>query len=90
MVISVVFVGNVSAMVRDKLWELVCQRIRSAKQARGGAMLIWNTNNEQGYAARSFGVTNRKIVDMDGLTLMLKASPTAFVEAATEAVDETI
>jgi len=59
------FVGRVSAMVRDKLWELVC-----AKSRGGGCMMIYNTNNEQGFALRSKGETQREFVNFDGLTLV--------------------
>ena len=60
-----VFVGNVSGMVRDKLWEMVC-----SKTGEGGSMLIWTTNNEQGYAIRHWGKTSRYILDWDGLQLV--------------------
>ncbi|MCE5257559.1 MAG: type I-E CRISPR-associated endoribonuclease Cas2e [Chloroflexi bacterium] len=82
-----VFVGNVSAMVRDKLWELTCARLRRAEKSRGGALLIWNTNNEQGFGVRSYGCTNREVIDFDGLSLILRprgepssASPPAEVQ----------
>ena len=38
-----VFVGTVSAMVRDRLWGKVCKSVRD-----GGCMMIHRTNNEQG------------------------------------------
>lgn len=60
-----VFVGNISAMVRDKLWEKV-----TTSAPAGGAMLVYNAQTEQGYAVRSFGDTSRKIVEMDGITLV--------------------
>ena len=59
------FVGRVSAMVRDKLWELVC-----AKSRGGGCLIVYNTNNEQGFALRSHGETKRVLVDFEGLTLV--------------------
>ena len=60
-----VFVGNVSAMVRDRLWERVCR-----KMGEGGGILVHNTDNEQGYAMRLWGTPNREIVDFDGLSLV--------------------
>ncbi|HEY79739.1 MAG TPA: type I-E CRISPR-associated endoribonuclease Cas2, partial [Caldilineae bacterium] len=39
-----VFVGHVSAMVRERLWMKVCSKLRG-----GGALLIYSTNNEQRY-----------------------------------------
>jgi len=61
-----VFVGNVSAMVRDKLWEIVCSKIKN----KGGGFLIHPTNTEQGYAICSAGVTTKVLEDFDGLLLV--------------------
>lgn len=62
---SGVFVGHVSAMVRDKLWEKCC-----AKVNEGGAIQLWATNNEQRFAIRTFGLTKREVVDFEGLQLI--------------------
>lgn len=60
-----VFVGNVSALVRDKLWEKV------EKQAKGGAALLVHTaRTEQGFRVRSHGDPSRTPVDWEGLTLV--------------------
>ncbi len=63
-----VFVGRVSAQVRDLLWEKVCEG-----RATGGAMLIYQTNSEQGFAMRTDGETARSVVDFDGLQLIRTA-----------------
>ncbi len=60
-----VFVGRLSAMVRDVLWEHVCDQMRE-----GAGFLIYQTNNEQGYAVRSCGATSRKLRVIEGLTLV--------------------
>jgi len=60
-----VFVGHVSAMVRDRLWDKCQRRLRG-----GGLIQIWSTNNEQRFAMRSWGLTKRQIVDYDGLSLI--------------------
>jgi len=60
-----VFVGNVSAMVRDKLWEKVTKGVKA-----GGAIMIHNSISEQGFTARSHGDTSRNIVDVEGLLLV--------------------
>lgn len=60
-----VFVGHVSAMVRDRLWEKCCKHCKS-----GGVVQIWSTNNEQRFAMRMYGDTKRRIVDYDGLQLI--------------------
>lgn len=64
-----VFVGNLSAMVRDKLWE------KAQKSAKSGAgILIYNCKAEQGFSVRTFGDTSRKIVNMEGLWLVKQAT----------------
>lgn len=59
-----VFVGTVSALVRDKLWEKITRSARA-----GGAIMIHNSNTEQGFAIRTHGRTDRTIVDFEGLFL---------------------
>ena len=60
-----VFVGKVSAMVRDRLWDKCCKRLRG-----GGLVQIWSTNTEQGFDIRMSGLTRRAVVDYDGLRLI--------------------
>ncbi|MCY7347781.1 MAG: type I-E CRISPR-associated endoribonuclease Cas2e [Pyrinomonadaceae bacterium] len=60
-----VFVGNISALVREKLWETICQRLKG-----GAAMLLHSAANEQGYKIRTFGDSTRKVKDFDGLQLI--------------------
>lgn len=60
-----VFVGKVPASVRDKLWEKVLEGKKF-----GWVMQFWNANNEQGFSTRSAGLSNKKLVDLDGLTLV--------------------
>ena len=64
-----VFVGSLSAMVRDRLWMKCCQKIGT-----GGALMVWSTNNEQGYQMRSYDQTHREVVDFDGLQLVREVS----------------
>jgi CRISPR-associated protein Cas2 len=60
-----VFVGVMSALVRDKLWEKV------QESARGGAgLLIHSARTEQGFRVRTFGDPSRHPVDMEGLMLI--------------------
>ncbi len=61
-----VYVGNVSARVRDKLWERVCDHVKD-----GRATMVFSTNNEQ---RLDFRVHNSQWepVDFDGLKLMLR------------------
>ena len=60
-----VFVGNLSAIVRDKLWQ------KAARDAKGGAgTLIYTSKTEQGFSVRSFGDTTRALMDWEGLLLV--------------------
>jgi CRISPR-associated protein Cas2 len=60
-----VYVGHVTAMVRDKLWEK-CSQSRSA----GSVFQAWSTNNEQHFAMRIAGKSGRRVVDWEGLQLI--------------------
>jgi CRISPR-associated protein Cas2 len=60
-----VFVGHLSGIVRDKLWEKCCEKLKE-----GGVVQMWSTNNEQRFAIRTFGDTKREVVDFDGLQLI--------------------
>lgn len=60
-----VFVGKVSAMVRDRLWDKACGQAKD-----GGCMMIHAGDNEQGYRIRSLGGTTRSIEDFEGLFLV--------------------
>ncbi|HOZ47504.1 MAG TPA: type I-E CRISPR-associated endoribonuclease Cas2e [Candidatus Hydrogenedentes bacterium] len=62
-----VFVGTLSAMVRDKLWEKVCQATKE-----GGAILIHSARNEQGFSVRFWSNTSRWITDWEGLQLVTR------------------
>ena len=62
---SGVFVGHLSARVRDKLWEKACR----GRQA-GSVFQAWSTNNEQRFQMRMFGRPSRYIVEMEGLQLI--------------------
>lgn len=60
-----VFVGSMSAMVRDLLWEK-CKE----KKTVGRCCQMYRMNNEQGFEIRTHGDTTRTLVDFDGLTLV--------------------
>jgi CRISPR-associated protein Cas2 len=64
-----VFVGHVSALVRDKLWERVCKGVRG-----GTALLLYSADTEQGYAARIYGDARKVVRDFDGLSLITTLS----------------
>jgi CRISPR-associated protein Cas2 len=60
-----VFVGRLSALVRDKLWEKVQQDCRD-----GAALLIHSGKTEQGFHVRVYGDASRQLVNVEGLTLV--------------------
>ena len=62
-----VFVGNISAMVRDKLWEMICGKLPGNK---AGGFLLHSSDTEQGYTIRSWGTTSKVVEDFDGLFLV--------------------
>lgn len=75
-----VFVGNVSALVRDLIWEKICD-----KAPTGGAIMLHNSNTEQGYAVRTHGDTSSELVSWEGLSLFRKPlSPSDEVKVAKE------
>lgn len=66
-----VFVGHVTAMVRDRLWEKCCE-----KSAHGSVLQAWSTNTEQHFKMRAHGTASRQVVDSEGLQLIrLTGSP---------------
>lgn len=59
-----VFVGHLSARVREQLWELVRANIGD-----GRALLIWSTRSEQHFDIASLG-HDRTPVDIEGCLVM--------------------
>ena len=62
-----VFVGHVSAMVRDQLWQKCCKSCKN-----GGVVQIWSTNTEQRFQMRMHGQTRRRVTDWEGLQLITR------------------
>lgn len=60
-----VFVGNVSAEVRQRLWERACKG-----RGTGSGVLMHRAATEQGFAVHVCGEPGREIVDFEGLTLV--------------------
>ncbi|MEU9412998.1 type I-E CRISPR-associated endoribonuclease Cas2e [Streptomyces sp. NPDC048281] len=70
-VVPGIFVGTVSARVRDELWNAVTEVV-----ADGAAVLVHPAPTEQGYKIRTAGTRRRVPMDFDGLTLMrMTAAP---------------
>lgn len=66
---SGVFVGQVSARVRDQLWERIKETTKT-----GRVTMVYSTNNEQRLDFRVHNSTWEPI-DFDGIKLMLRPSP---------------
>jgi CRISPR-associated protein Cas2 len=64
-VVPGIFVGSVSARVRDHLWRSVTETV-----ADGAAVLVHPSDTEQGYTIQTAGTRRRTPVDFDGLTLI--------------------
>ena len=60
-----VFVGNVNARIRELLWERVC-----TTPSADGAVMVYSSNNEQGFTMILAGTPKRSIVDLDGIQLV--------------------
>jgi CRISPR-associated protein Cas2 len=60
-----VFVGTVNALVRDQLWEKVCQGGRGRS-----AVLIYPMDTEQGFTYRVWGEPSYLPEEFDGLMLV--------------------
>ena len=63
-----VFVGKLSARVRDQLWKRVKDNVKN-----GRATMVYSTNNEQRMDFRIHNSQNQ-IIDFDGLKLVMKPS----------------
>lgn len=59
-----VFVGTMSARVRDELWKII-----ETETHGGWALLIHPDTSEQGFSIRTCGTDRRHIVDFDDLQL---------------------
>lgn len=60
-----VFVGTLSARVREKLLSFAAEKLRG-----GAAVCIHRAQNEQGFAIEVVGKRSRMLADFDGLALI--------------------
>lgn len=61
-----VYVGNVSARIRDNLWDRILENI-----GRGEAAMVFNAQNELGYQFRTTR-QDHEVVDFDGIPLLMR------------------
>ncbi|WP_329295617.1 type I-E CRISPR-associated endoribonuclease Cas2e [Streptomyces pseudovenezuelae] len=69
-VVPGIFVGTVSARVREQLWDAVSEVVGD-----GAAVLVHSAPTEQGYAIQTAGTRRRVPMDFDGLTLIRMTAP---------------
>lgn len=69
-----VYVGNVSARVRDALWERVCENLKN-----GRATMVFSASNEQRMDFRVHN-TSWKPVDYEGIQLIRRPLPSSVAE----------
>jgi CRISPR-associated protein Cas2 len=60
-----VFIGNMSATVRELLWEKINEAIE-----QGSAMLIYSYDTEQGFQIQITGEPKRSVMDFEGINLI--------------------
>ncbi len=69
-----VFVGRMSALVRDRLWTMVCESCEKTKvqdpDKRPGALMVYGARTEQGFTFRKYGDPSREVLDLEGLSLV--------------------
>ena len=59
------FVGNISAVVREEIWNEVKKQV-----VTGAALLIYSAQNEQGFPIEMHNTPKRRVVDIEGISLM--------------------
>ena len=64
-----VFVGVMSGLVLDKLWEKVEGKL-DEKGGDGAAVMIHTARTEQGFQVRTYGDPSRQPVEVEGLMLV--------------------
>ena len=60
-----VFVGKITAMVRQRLWDKVYH-----SDGLTGAVMLYSMNNEQGFEMEMCGDPTRKVIEVNGLQLI--------------------
>lgn len=60
-----VFVGNISALVRQRLWEKI-----QNNPSEGSALMLYSAQNEQGFAIDMCRTPYRRVREIEGLYLI--------------------
>lgn len=64
------YVGSISARVRDSLWEQVTHAVGD-----GAAVCVHPANTEQRYVVKTAGQQRRHVIDFEGIQLIAFRSP---------------
>lgn len=67
-----VFVGRLSALVRDNLWQ---RCLKLADEGDETILQVWDTNNEQGFDLRVFNPRGRIPIQMEDIWLIMVPDP---------------
>ena len=65
-----VFIGQITPLVRDRLWSEVGRVAASRRVAAASAVMVNDAQTEQGFEVRVTGTPTREVVDFEGLTLV--------------------
>lgn len=60
-----VYVGSLSRKAREMVWRNVEQGLEA-----GNAVMVWTSNNEQGFDFQTLGTNRRMPVELDGVKLV--------------------
>ncbi len=60
-----VYVGSLSRKAREMVWRNVEQGLET-----GNAVMVWTSNNEQGFDFQTLGTNRRAPVELDGVKLV--------------------
>ena len=66
-----VFVGKLSARVRDSFWQLTCSKVGQG----AWAILLYSARTEQGFAVTFWGLPDNVPEETEGLTLIREQLP---------------
>ncbi len=61
-----VFVGKVNVRIRDLLWERICEN-----GSADGVVMAYSAPNEQGFELRLTGMPKRRVVDFEGIQMIM-------------------
>lgn len=64
-----VFIGKINGIVRDALWDRATNRAEE-----GAVLLVWRTNNEQGFELKTWQSKQYVPINIEGLWLTARSN----------------